>query len=407
MLHPAGTRLMSNAKSPRRPDFSEMHASLQKWVDGDYLAGASALVMRGTDIVDEVYCGHRDRERKLPMTPDTICRIYSNTKPITSVAAMTLHEAGRFGLDDPIAEYLPVLRKLKVLKLGASNPTDVEALQEPPTVRQLFCHNAGFSYGAFQESIVDPAYMAAGILRPDATLETMVSRLADLPLANQPGRRFQYSVSTDVLARLVEVWSGRRFSDYLNRAIFEPLGMRDTGFFVPESKRQRFAVNYVPVDAMDPMKPGLTKAPDTMVGSYLEPRAFESGGGGLVGTLPDYAKFISMITGRGTTNGVRILKPETVDLMHTNQLPVGVGVQLPNWSMPNTVFGLGFAIKLKPADGEPDSAIDEFHWGGLAGTHSWIAPRADLAAIVFTQRLPGFWHPFSHDFKRRVYEAVG
>ena len=396
---------MTDPVHARRFDFSAMHAALQKWVDDDFLAGASAAVMRGSEVIDEVYCGYRDREARAPMTHDTICRIYSNTKPITSVAAMTLYEAGKFQLDDPIAEYLPALRNLKVLKRGASDPAQVEVLQRPPTVRQLFCHNAGFSYGAFQESIVDPLYQAAGILRPDATLETMVDRLAEIPLANQPGLRFQYSVSTDVLARLVEVWSGQRFSEYLKATIFGPLGMDDTDFFVPATKQQRFAANYVPVDLMDPMKPGLTKAPDTMVGSYLTPRPFESGGGGLVGTLPDYTKFIRMITGRGATNGVRILKPETVDLMHTNQLPDGVGVQLPNWSMPDTVFGLGFAIKLKPAAGEPEAATDEFHWGGLAGTHSWIAPRANVSAIVFAQRLPGFWHPFSHDFKRQVYRA--
>ncbi len=383
-----------------------MHAAMQKWIDDDYLAGASAVVMHAGEIVDEVYWGLRDREENLPMTSDTICRIYSNTKVITSVAAMTLFEAGKFKLDDPIADYLPQLRQLKVVRRGATTADEVEDLIAPPTVRQLFCHNAGFSYGWIQESVIDSALLAADVLNPGIDLATMVDRLAGLPLAYQPGARFQYSVSTDVLARLVEVWSGKRFSDYLKSTILEPLGMPDTDFYVPAYKHARFAANYIPVDPMDPMKPGLFPAPDALMGSYLEPRALESGGAGLVGTLRDYTRFIQMIIGGGAAHGVRILRPETVAMMHTNQLPPGVGIQIANWEMPGTVFGLGFAIKTQPAEGEPDLAIDEYHWGGVAGTHSWIAPRADIAAIVFAQRLPGFWHPFSHDFKRRVYQAI-
>ncbi len=397
---------MAAANISRQFDFEAMHAAMQKWVDDGFLAGASAVVMHRGAIVDEAYWGLRNREENLPMTRDTICRIYSNTKVITSVAAMTLFEAGKFELDDPIAKYLPQLRQLKVVRKGATAADDVEDLVSAPTVRQLFCHNAGFSYGWIQESVIDAALLAADVMNPNIDLATMVDRLAEVPLAYQPGARFQYSVSTDVLARLVEVWSGARFSDYLKSTILEPLGMRDTDFYVPAQKHARFAANYVPVDPMDPMKPGLNPAPDSLLGGYLEPRALESGGAGLVGTLRDYTRFIQMIIGSGAAHGVRILQPETVAMMHANQLPAGVGIQIADWSMPDTVFGLGFAIKTKPAAGEPDIAIDEYHWGGIAGTHSWIAPRADIAAIVFTQRLPGFWHPFSHDFKRCVYEAV-
>jgi CubicO group peptidase (beta-lactamase class C family) len=397
---------MTAAKMLRQFDFTGMHSAMQKWIDDGFLAGASAIVMHSGAIVDEAYWGLRNREENLPMTSDTICRIYSNTKVITSVAAMTLFEAGKFELDDPIAKYLPQLRQLKVVRKGATAADDVEDLVSAPTVRQLFCHNAGFSYGWIQESVIDGALLAADVMNPNIDLATMVDRLAEVPLAYQPGARFQYSVSTDVLARLVEVWSGARFSDYLKSTILKPLGMHDTDFYVPTQKHARFAANYVPVDPMDPLKPGLNPAPDSLLGGYLEPRALESGGGGLVGTLRDYTRFIQMIIGNGAAHGVRILRPETVAMMHANQLPAGVGIQIAGWSMPDTVFGLGFAIKTKPAAGEPDIAIDEYHWGGVAGTHSWIAPRADIAAIVFTQRLPGFWHPFSHDFKRCVYEAV-
>ncbi|MBD3646749.1 MAG: beta-lactamase family protein, partial [Pseudomonadales bacterium] len=264
----------------------------------------------------------------------------------------------------------------------------------------------GFSYGIFLESPIDAVYNERNLLGPNNTLANMVEQLGDVPLAYQPGKRWQYSVSADILAALIEVWSGKSFAEFLRERIFEPLDMPDTDFHVPEDKHDRFATNYVPVDPMDPMKPGLNAAPDQMLGNLMEPRPYTSGGGGLVSTIGDYTNFIRMLIAEGEGNGFRILKPETVRMMHTNQLPDGVQVQLPNWFMPDTVFGLGLAIKTAPADGEPPEAVDEFHWGGIAGTHSWIAPRANLAAIVFTQRLPGFWHPYYHDHKRLVYSAA-
>ena len=227
---------MTAPSTNRRFDFSAMHTAMQKWVGDDYLAGASAIVLHRGAVVDEAYWGLRDREQNLPMTSDTICRIYSNTKVITSVAAMTLFERGKFELDDPIEKYLPQLRRLNVVRQDATDASEVEDRVSPPTVRQLFCHNAGFSYGWIQESVIDPLLLAADVMSPDIDLATMIDRLADVPLAYQPGRRFQYSVSTDVLARLVEVWSGARFSDYLKATILQPLGMHDTDFYVPAAK---------------------------------------------------------------------------------------------------------------------------------------------------------------------------
>ena len=197
-------------------------------------------------------------------------------------------------------------------------------------------------------------------------------------------------MSSDILARLVEVWSGRTFIDFLKERLFDPLGMVDTDFYVPESRHDRFAVNYAPDDPMQPMKPGLNVAQDVLVGGYLKPKRFMSGGGGLVSTLPDYAAFIRMLVAEGEFNGERFLKPETVRLMRTNQLPEGVAVQLPNWVMPDTVFGIGLAIKTAPRPGEPAEAIDEFHWGGMAARQPGSADIHPADARVLASVQPRF-----------------
>ena len=387
-------------------DFSRMHDGLQRWVDEDFLAGAASVVLRGTEAVDVFTCGQFDRERGLAMHEDVIFRIYSNTKPITAVAAMMLAEQGAFDLDDPIADHLPAFADLQVLKAGATSPDEVEPAPVAATIRQLFCHNAGLSYGIFAESPVDRLYLERKVLDPQSTLADLVDKVGELPLAYAPGARWQYSVASDVLARLIEVKSGQRFGEFLRAHVFEPLGMTDTDFQVSADRQHRFAANYAPVDPLDPTQPGLQLAPDTVLGSYTEPRPLQSGGGGLVSTISDYAAFLAMLMNDGEYNGARILKADTLAQMRRNQLPPGVALQLPaGWTMPDTVFGLGFAIKTAPAPGEPPAAAGEYHWGGLAGTHSWCAPRAGIAALVFTQRLPGFWHPFSHEFKRDVYAA--
>lgn len=392
---------------PNTYDFSPMHEALAKRIEDGFLVMAATVVLEGQDVVDLHLLGHQDREAAVPIAENSIYRIYSNTKPITSVAAMMLWEAGKFGLDDPVEKHLPALAGLGALREEATDVADVAPLEAPPTVRQLMCHNAGFSYGFLMESPVDALYQAQGLLSGNLTLEALVERLGNLPLAHRPGERFQYSVATDVLARLVEVWSGQRFDDYLAASLFAPLGMTDTGFHVPVAQQHRFCANYAPVDPLDPLKPGIEAAPESFGDGYLAPKPFLSGGGGLVSTIGDYTRFVQMLMGDGALGDVRILEAETLAEMRRNQLPDGVGVEFPMWVMPDTVFGLGFAIKMAPAAGEPETAIGEYHWGGMAGTHSWMSPAAGIAGIVFTQRLPGFWHPFSQDFKRLVYEAVG
>ncbi|MBQ76466.1 MAG: penicillin-binding protein [Gammaproteobacteria bacterium] len=389
-------------------NFSAMHTAMQDFVDRGLLAGAISVILKDNRIIDKKAWGFADTASKTEIHDNTIFRIFSNTKIITSVAAMTLYEDGKFSLDDPVEKYLPQFKNIRVLKKGATDPAETEGLQTLPTIRQLMSHQAGISYGIFSESPVDTLYNECEILDPHSTLSEMVDKLARLPLAFQPGTRFQYSISTDVLARLVEIWSGGPFDKYLSENIFVPLGMADTGFHVPEIEHGRLATNYVPKNPLDPMSPGLAVAPEDILGGFLKPKALCSGGAGLVSTIADYTRFIQMLVSEGNLGNVQLLKPETVALMHTNQLPEGIEVQCPaDWFMPNTVFGLGLAIKRAPLEGEPVEAIDEFHWGGLAGTHTWISPRAGIAALIFTQRFPGFHHEFSHEFKRQVYKAVG
>ncbi len=383
-----------------------MHEAVQKYVDLNILSGASSVVIKDNEIVDVKMWGQMDIENGKAMLPDTIFRIFSNTKIIVSAAAMILYEKGLFELDDPIEKYIPAFKNLTVLKKGSDDPSKTEPLNSAPTIRQLMCHNAGFSYGIFMESPVDGLYLEQNVLNADSTLEQMVENLATIPLANQPGVRWQYSVSVDVLGRLIEIWSGQSLDQYLQESIFTPLGMIDTGFFVPPENHHRLAANYVPVNPLEPMQGGLQLEPDNAIGGTTTPKKFLSGGGGLVSTLGDYTTFIRMLIGKGEFNGVRILKPETVKLMHTNQLPDGLGLVLPSWPMENTGFGIGLAVKSAPGQGEPEAATGEYHWGGLAGTHSWVSPDSGIAGIIFTQRLPGFFHPFSHDFKRLVYEVL-
>jgi CubicO group peptidase (beta-lactamase class C family) len=393
---------MDIADSPY--DFSRMHEGIQAFIDNGQIAGANAVVLKDDKVVDYTAWGFADVATEGPIEPDTIFRLFSNTKIVTSVAVMCLLEDGCFDLDDPVGKYLPQLANRQVLRADAANLDDTEAASAPPTIRQLTCHNAGFSYGFLQQSLVDASYNKRLVQDPGSTLTDMIDKLADLPLAYQPGSRWQYSVSTDILARLVEVWSGQTFGEFLSARIFGPLGMRDTGFYVPVEKHDRLASNYAPDNPLDPDS-RLHHVPEGP-GGYLKPRALESGGGGLTGTITDYLAFIRMLVNEGATDRGRILKTESIQTMRTSQLPAGVAVELPNWVMPDTLFGIGLAIKTVPQPGETAAAIGEYHWGGMAGTHSWVAPDAKLAGLIFTQRLPGFWHPFSHTFKRLTYQAI-
>ena len=391
-------------------DFSPMHERMQWYVDQDIIPMCTTLVMKGTDIIDIKTFGSLDKEAGGELKPDSIFRMYSNTKIVTSVAAMMLWEAGKFDLDDPLEKYLPEFSDLQVLKKDAESIEDTEPANSPITIRQILSHTSGLSYGFIEpESIIDSNYIKngiSGLATEGKTLESMCIELGKMPLAFQPGTFWRYSLATDVTARLIEVVSGQKFDAFLKQNIFEPLGMSDTDFYVPADKLDRFTTMYAPQNPLDPMAGGLNKADAPETSSYSKPTSFLSGGGGLTSTLVDYIQLIQLIVNGGEWKGTRLLKPETLQLMRTNQLADGVNVNFPFWEMVGTTFGLGFALKEQPAEGEPDAAIGEYHWGGMAGTHSWMSPTTGITGMCMTQLMPGFWHPFSHDFKRMVYQIA-
>ncbi len=384
---------------------------MRSYVERDILSCCSTIVMRGTEVLDYTTMGYMDLESKTPLRKEAIYRMYSNTKIVTSVGLMMLFEEGKFALDDELAKFLPEFGDPRVLRAEAKSAEDVQAADKPILIRHILSHSAGLSYGFIEpESVVDQAYNAGGLNvlgRSEIDLEEFCHRAGKLPLAYEPGTNWRYSVATDVCARLVEVLSGQKFDAFLKARIFVPLGMVDTDFWVPPEKANRFITMYAPTDLLDPMKPGLVKADDPFSGQYNEAPVMQSGGGGLVSTMSDYLTLIRLIVNGGEWQGVRLLKPETLARMRTNQLASGVGVSFPMWDMPGTVFGLGFALKQTLQEGDPAGAQDEYHWGGMAGTHSWMAPTAGITGMCSTQRMPGFWHPFSHEFKKLVYNIAG
>lgn len=396
MLEPIATNL----------DFSAIHERMQWYIDEKLIPYCTSVILQGTDVVDVAYLGGGTPETT--PTADSIFRMHSSTKLATSVVAMMLWEEGAFRLDDPVEKYLPEFADMQVLNDDATSADDTHPAVGPMRINQLLSHSAGLSYGFVEpDSVIDKTYNAAGLNPLGLTGQSLAAiseKLGTLPLAYEPGSSWRYSFATDVTARLVEVLSGERFDTALKDRLLTPLGMVDTDFWVPASKRDRYLTMFLPTDPMAPMTPGFSPLP--LEQEEDGPPEFLSGGGGLMSTVVDYVEFMRMLASGGEWNGRRYLKPETLALMRTNQLAEGVGVRFPMWAMHETTFGLGFALKEAPDEGEPDAAVGEYHWGGMAGTHFWLAPEADLVGICMTQRMPGFWHPFSRDFKKLVYAAV-
>ena len=387
-------------------DFGAVRAAMQSYVDRDLLSGVSWAVLQGRDLMDVNCVGWADREAKTALTTDHLFRAFSNTKLITSCAVLLLLEDGKLELDDPIERYMPQLANRRVLKAGATTLADTEPANTAITIRHLLSHSAGLSYGLFDPgTLIFSAYNERKIFGPTLTLAEMVDALADLPLLFHPGTSFEYSIATDVLARLVEIVSGEPFNAFIKAHIFDRLGMVDTTFVVPPEQRHRLTAYYRGADLMDEMKSGLTRVDHSPYpGAYLRAVPKLSGGGGLVTSLSDMVELIRSLLPGGET----LLKPETTAQMMTNQLPEGVSIRFATQGdILGKGFGLGGSVTHAPSSIEPQSATGEFQWGGLAGTHWWISPHHNLAAVVMTQRVMAFWHPFSFEFKRLVYQAVG
>ena len=384
-------------------DFRPAHAAMQRYVDGNLLPGFSSAVLVGRDLVDVSCIGWADKEARIPLRADHIFRIFSNTKLITSCAALLLFEDGRFRLDDPVERFIPQLANRRVLRPGATSLDQTEPAVRPITIRHLMSHSSGLSYGLLDPgTLIFKAYNERKVNNPATTLAEMIDVLADLPLAYHPGTSWEYSVAIDVLARLVEVISGQRFDAFIQSRILDPLGMADTGFVV--SDRNRLVAFYAGADPVDPMKPGLTRAdalpyPD----AYLRPFPRQAGGAGLVSTLPDMVALIRSLPPGGRT----LLKPDTIGLMMTNQLPEGVWIRFPAYGeIRGRGHGLAGALILEPSAFDHHDARGELFWGGRAGTQWWISPRKNTAGLIMAQREAGFAHPFAVEFKRLAYEAV-
>ena len=397
--------------------------------DGVMVGGQGVIARDGNVIYNETW-GQRDREKRLPMEEDTIHRLYSMTKPITGVALMMLYEEGKFLLNEPVAKYIPELANLQVSlatadggvtavsdgtqssSTGAGDTSKAGKTRAParqPTIRDLMTHTAGFSYGVFGNTEVDQAYRAAELLSNHPNLQDFVAKLGKIPLQYEPGTRWHYSVSVDVQGRLVEVLSGMKFSEFLEKRLFKPLGMKDTSFIVPNNKLKRFAQLYSPKGTPGGPNAWLTPntstelvvAPEMANRGYLKGATFESGGGGLVGTADDYLRFCQMMLNGGELNGVRILSPTTVALMSRDHLgPVAMGM-----GRQGSGFGLDFAV-VKDAGLTGDSGSDgEYNWGGAAGTRFWIDPKENLIGIFMVQSLP-HRTSLAGQFKVLTYQAM-
>ena len=384
-------------------DFRSAHAAMQRYVDGNFLSGFSSAELVGRDLADVQCIGWADKEARIPLRVDHIFRVFSNTKLITSCAALLLFEEGRFRLDDPIDRFIPQLANRRVLRPGATSLDQTEPAVRPITIRHLMSHSSGLSYGLLDPgTLIFKAYNARKILNPATTLAEMMDALADLPLVFHPGTSWEYSVATDVLARLVEVVSGQRFDAFLQSRILGPLGIVDTGFVVSDSNR--LVAYYAGADPVDPMKPGLTRADDSPYpGANLRPFPRLSGGSGLVSTLPDMVALIRSLLPGGPT----LLKPDTTAQMMNNQLPEDVWIRFAAFGvLQGKGHGLAGALILEPSAFDHQDARGEFFWGGRAGTQWWISPKTNTAGLIMAQRDQGFAHPFAVEFKRLAYEAV-
>jgi CubicO group peptidase (beta-lactamase class C family) len=387
----------------------------RSYIDPGKLVGAQVLVARHGEVAYRQSLGQMDRERDRPMADDAIVRLYSMTKPITSLALMMLYERGLFQLNDPAIKILPELADQRVWLAGEGEAMITEPQARPITMRDLLRHTAGLSYGGvlqtlgipFPLSPVDKAYIAAGVRQDvNETLDDFIAKLGRTPLRYQPGGAWMYSLATDVCGALVQRLSGKPFDVFLREEIFEPLGMTDTGFYARPKKADRLAACYQRTPtALAALQDDPANSP------YLTPPAFISGGGGLVGTLSDYHRFCECLRRGGELDGARLIGPRTLALMHRNHLPGGKSLSdlaLDGFSETGNAgigFGLGFAMTV---DQIVSGALgqDDYYWGGAASTLFWVDPVEDLVAIFLTQLLPSSTYAIRPWLRNMVYSAI-
>jgi CubicO group peptidase (beta-lactamase class C family) len=378
----------------------------KNYIQPGKVVGCQTLVARHGHVAYFKSQGLMDRERRTPMADDTVFRLYSMTKPITSVALMTLYEQGHFQLNDPVSRFIPSWRGHKMWVSGEGASMETAAPARPMTMRNVLSHTGGLTYGATNHP-VDRVYREVGVGRGDGeTLSGFAEKLAKVPLRYQPGERWMYSLSTDVCGYLVEAISGKRFDQYLQETIFDPLDMKDTSFMVASRKADRFAANY-----QREADKTLKLIDDPERSNYLKQPTFFSGGGGLTGTTADYLRFCEMLRRGGELGGARILGPRTIELMHRNHLAGGKDLsQMAIGAFSETAyegvgFGLGFAMTLGQVEAGGLGG-GEYYWGGAASTIFWVDPNEDMVVIFMTQLMPSATFNFRGQLRNIIYSAI-
>jgi CubicO group peptidase (beta-lactamase class C family) len=393
----SATATFSPARLQRVGDFIRQEIAAGK------MPGAIILIQQhGRPVYFECF-GVRDLESRHPMTADTIFRIFSMSKPITSVAAMMLVEDGKLALDDPVAKYIPAFADTKVgterIEENGKPVLVQEPLQRPITIKDLLRHTSGITYGFYGDGTVRKLYAESNLFSGDFDNATFAERIAKLPLAEQPGTRWDYGHSTDVLGRVIEVISGQTLYEFEKQRLLGPLGMTDTAFFVADAAQRRRIAHPMPDDGFDRPLAGIKDS--------TLPRRWESGGAGMVGTIADYARFAQMLLNGGTLDGRRYLKPETIALMASDHIGPETNIARDHFYFPGATsgFGLGFGVRTSvPAN--TSWPLGEFRWDGLAGTFFFIDPRDDMFAIFMIQA-PALSGRIQLPLKTLIYEALG
>lgn len=392
--------------------------AMQQYVDQGKIAGINTLIARRGQVLYRDQVGLMDKGSGKPMSADAIFRIYSMTKPIICTALMTLYEQGKFHLFDPVAKYIPAFATVKVWESDAASGQKMVDPVRPMTVRDLFMHTAGLTYDFLADSPVGEFYREARLgNNTERTLEQMILELARQPLAYQPGSRWHYSLSIDVLAYLIEILSGQPLRDFLKAQLFAPLGMTDTDFGVPADKQDRLATMYGLPDIVG-IGITLPKLAEAWMSGFNEqidvsttypadrPEHFARGGHGLFSTVNDYLRFAQMLLNGGTLDGERILSRKIVELMHTNHVPPALlpydigGIPSAGYG-----FGLGSRVLLNVADSAIPGSVGEFGWAGAAKTYYWIDPREQIVGILMSQCMMGFELP-EKDLQLLTYQAL-
>jgi CubicO group peptidase (beta-lactamase class C family) len=381
-----------------------------RYAEDGRLAGWHVLVARDGRVAYEATAGQRDLEADLPVERDTLWRIYSMTKPITSVVAMTLWEEGAFELKDPVSRFLPAFADARVFTGGTDLRPVTVPLLEPVRMWHLLTHTAGLTYGFHHAHPVDALYRAQGfewVTPPGLDLAACCEAWASLPLLFQPGREWNYSVATDVLGRVLEVLCDAPLDEVLAARVLDPLGMQDTRFWVPEEQADRLAALYVPDPATgraarhDALGAVALRAPDAL-----------SGGGGLISTAADVHRFAQMLLGGGALDGVRVLGTRTLRYMARNHLPGGADLErvgrplFAETTFDGVGFGLGFSVLLDPVANRVIGTPGELAWGGAASTAFWVDPAEELSALLLTQLLPSSTWPLRSQLRQLVYAAL-